>query len=105
MALSVGVQKVNSNAVNGFFRRFSHVIAITPSFHNLFHPISSPSLSLPEPETETETGFHPQLPTFSSHLGSLDLMAVPKKKISKHKRGIRNGPKALKPIPVIVRCK
>jgi hypothetical protein len=24
---------------------------------------------------------------------------------SPHKRGIRNGPKALKPIPVIVRCK
>lgn len=25
--------------------------------------------------------------------------------VSPHKRGIRNGPKALKPIPVIVRCK
>lgn len=24
--------------------------------------------------------------------------------ISKYKRGLRNGPKALKPIPVIVRC-
>lgn len=25
--------------------------------------------------------------------------------VSRHKRGIRNGPKALKPVPVIVRCK
>ncbi|KAG9441978.1 hypothetical protein H6P81_017832 [Aristolochia fimbriata] len=37
--------------------------------------------------------------------GSMELMAVPKKKISRHKKGIRNGPKALKPTPVIVRCK
>ncbi|XP_028798457.1 uncharacterized protein LOC114753919 [Neltuma alba] len=35
----------------------------------------------------------------------MELMAVPKKKVSRHKRGIRNGPKALKPIPVIVRCR
>ncbi|MED6140700.1 hypothetical protein PIB30_095900 [Stylosanthes scabra] len=51
----------------------------------------------------------PVLPEFSSPIsyldGSLELMAVPKKKISKHKRGIRNGPKALKPTPVIVLCK
>nr|GMD00378.1 50S ribosomal protein [Ipomoea batatas] len=37
--------------------------------------------------------------------GSMELMAVPKKKVSRHKRGIRNGPKALKPQPVIIRCK
>ncbi|AEE34931.1 Ribosomal L32p protein family [Arabidopsis thaliana] len=35
----------------------------------------------------------------------MELMAVPKKKISKHKRGIRNGPKAFKPTPVIIRCR
>ncbi|KAL5559877.1 hypothetical protein UlMin_036088 [Ulmus minor] len=35
----------------------------------------------------------------------MELMAVPKRKTSPHKRGIRNGPKALKPTPVIVRCK
>ncbi|CAK9316728.1 unnamed protein product [Citrullus colocynthis] len=40
-----------------------------------------------------------------SFSASMELMAVPKKKVSPHKRGIRNGPKALKPIPVIVRCK
>ncbi|KAI9071551.1 hypothetical protein K1719_046484 [Acacia pycnantha] len=43
-------------------------------------------------------------PSFSFG-GSMELMAVPKKKVSRHKRGIRNGPKALKPIPVIVRCR
>ncbi|KAE9448431.1 hypothetical protein C3L33_19669, partial [Rhododendron williamsianum] len=64
--------------------------------------------------------------------GSMELMAVPKRKVdrddlsvllasvsspphvsldnlpncvSPHKRGIRNGPKALKPVPVIIRCK
>uniref|UniRef100_A0ACD5WEH6 Uncharacterized protein n=1 Tax=Avena sativa TaxID=4498 RepID=A0ACD5WEH6_AVESA len=36
---------------------------------------------------------------------AMELMAVPKKKISKYKRGLRNGPKALKPVPVIVRCR
>ncbi|XP_028764269.1 uncharacterized protein LOC114722400 [Neltuma alba] len=49
------------------------------------------------------------LPEFSfpsfSFGDSMELMAVPKKKVSRHKRGIRNGPKALKPIPVIVRCR
>eukprot|EP00262_Sarcandra_glabra_P011270 TRINITY_DN27082_c0_g1_i1.p1 TRINITY_DN27082_c0_g1~~TRINITY_DN27082_c0_g1_i1.p1 ORF type:complete len:117 (+),score=7.13 TRINITY_DN27082_c0_g1_i1:159-509(+) len=38
-------------------------------------------------------------------VGSMELMAVPKKKVSRYKRGLRNGPKALKPIPVIIRCK
>ncbi|KAK7400311.1 hypothetical protein VNO78_11516 [Psophocarpus tetragonolobus] len=51
----------------------------------------------------------PVLPEFSSPSfsfgGSMELMAVPRRKTSRHKRGIRNGPKALKPIPVIVLCK
>ncbi|XP_027347453.1 uncharacterized protein LOC113858867 [Abrus precatorius] len=49
------------------------------------------------------------LPEFNSSSfslgGSMELMAVPKRKVSPHKRGIRNGPKALKPVPVIVLCK
>ncbi|MCO5559572.1 hypothetical protein L7F22_013173 [Adiantum nelumboides] len=36
--------------------------------------------------------------------GLFQLMAVPKRKVSRSKKGIRNGPKALKPQPVIVRC-
>eukprot|EP01018_Ginkgo_biloba_P010882 Gb_17105 [translate_table: standard] len=37
--------------------------------------------------------------------GSMQLMAVPKRKVTPHRKGIRNGPKALKPAPVIIRCK
>ncbi|CAL5396474.1 unnamed protein product [Camellia sinensis] len=29
----------------------------------------------------------------------------PRGRVSLHKKGIRNGPKALKPVPVIIRCK
>ncbi|GJN20562.1 hypothetical protein PR202_gb07954 [Eleusine coracana subsp. coracana] len=36
---------------------------------------------------------------------AMELMAVPKKKVSKYKKGLRNGPKALKLVPVIVRCR
>ncbi|XP_068646999.1 uncharacterized protein [Aristolochia californica] len=62
---------------------------------------------------DTSTGAPAVLPEFDGGVerksfdlgGSIELMAVPKKKISRHKKGIRNGPKALKPIPVIVRCK
>lgn len=39
-------------------------------------------------------------------LGDLwQLMAVPKRKVTPSRRGIRNGPKALKGTPMIVRCK
>ncbi|OVA08962.1 Ribosomal protein L32p [Macleaya cordata] len=61
------------------------------------------AFALPELDRETEKNTRIEIPTFSFG-GSMDLMAVPKKKVSKHKRGIRNGPKALKPIPVIIRC-
>ncbi|XP_074276138.1 uncharacterized protein LOC141599913 [Silene latifolia] len=103
MAMRGATQKgcIDMNAIGGFFTRFTHSLAIAPSFNYSIQPISSPTLSIPEPDT----AFRPELPAFSSHLGSMDLMAVPKKKISKYKRGLRNGPKALKPTPVIVRCK
>ncbi|XP_020104194.1 uncharacterized protein LOC109721161 [Ananas comosus] len=45
----------------------------------------------------------PSIPRFSFG-ASVELMAVPKKKVSRHKKGLRNGPKALKPVPVIIRC-
>ncbi|PWA96974.1 ribosomal protein L32p, Zinc-binding ribosomal protein [Artemisia annua] len=69
------------------------------------HSAASPPLFFPE----TERGLDSIINGFGSgfHIGSgsMELMAVPKKKTSPHKRGIRNGPKALKPIPVIIRCK
>ncbi|CAH2066370.1 unnamed protein product [Thlaspi arvense] len=62
-------------------------------------PWTAPSIALP-----LRRRFRFGFPSFSS-VGSMELMAVPKKKVSKHKRGIRNGPKALKPTPVIIRCR
>ncbi|KMT16998.1 hypothetical protein BVRB_2g042030 [Beta vulgaris subsp. vulgaris] len=106
MALRVGIQRNFERKADGFlhtFRRLTHAFALSPSFTNSIDPISSPPLILPE--TDTETDFSCQFPGFSPGGGSLDLMAVPKKRVSRHKRGIRNGPKALKPTPVIVRCK
>ncbi|KAJ7568134.1 hypothetical protein O6H91_01G020300 [Diphasiastrum complanatum] len=35
----------------------------------------------------------------------MELMAVPKRKVTPSRKKIRNGPKALKPTPVIVKCK
>ncbi|XP_050237632.1 uncharacterized protein LOC126687215 [Mercurialis annua] len=65
--------------------------------------IAPPQMVLPEfNPNSNDLGFG-----FSSFFsgGSMELMAVPKRKVSPHKRGIRNGPKALKPTPVIVRCR
>ncbi|KAJ8547960.1 hypothetical protein K7X08_021196 [Anisodus acutangulus] len=94
--------QMNSSCINGL-ARFSNAIAIPPPLDSTVnHPTpSSPSLVLPE--HDNNIGFVlPNSPFFG---GSIDLMAVPKKKVSPHKRGIRNGPKALKPVPVIMRCR
>ncbi|XP_010499003.1 PREDICTED: uncharacterized protein LOC104776606 [Camelina sativa] len=91
-------------------RSFSHVAAMPSPMNGAFdRPISTPPLVLPEfdqnqPSSIDEKSFGFGLPSFAFD-GSMELMAVPKKKISKHKRGIRNGPKALKPVPVIIRCR
>ncbi|KAF9597896.1 hypothetical protein IFM89_022257 [Coptis chinensis] len=82
-------------------RRWNHVAAAVPA------PLGTSMMShgnifvLPENDKELE------MPSFEfgNNIGSMDLMAVPKRKVSKHKRGIRNGPRALKPIPVIMRCR
>lgn len=106
--------------------RWSHGAAIPGPLDGIMerNMIISPPLVLPEDEDSNNNrniGFG----------GSMELMAVPKRKVfilsysyksyfilfkflssglstvqvSPHKRGIRNGPKALKPTPVIVRCK
>ncbi|XP_054825110.1 uncharacterized protein LOC129322764 isoform X2 [Prosopis cineraria] len=76
-------------------KRWTHSNAQPPPLAGIInHEVSSPQFVLPEFS----------FPSFS-FAGSMELMAVPKKKVSPHKRGIRNGPKALKPIPVIVRCR
>ncbi|GAV74268.1 Ribosomal_L32p domain-containing protein [Cephalotus follicularis] len=93
MAMRLATLKnVSENMVG--FRRWVHVMALPPPMDGaIYHATPAP-----QPEFDDQNmGF--------SFLGSMELMAVPKKKVSRHKRGIRNGPKALKPIPVIIRCK
>ncbi|KAK5817676.1 uncharacterized protein LOC108467991 [Gossypium arboreum] len=97
-------------------RRCIHASALPPPLGApIGHPPPSQSLVFPESDQTPESnnnsnigfgfGFGFGFPSFPLGGGSMELMAVPKKKVSRHKRGIRNGPKALKPIPVIIRCK
>ncbi|KAI9168977.1 hypothetical protein LWI28_004817 [Acer negundo] len=87
-------------------RSFSHVAGLPPPLGAAIDsPTASLPLALPEFEQnpnkiDNQIGF----PSFSFG-GSMELMAVPKRKTTPHKRGIRNGPKALKPVPVIIRCR
>ncbi|KAI4368061.1 hypothetical protein MLD38_016667 [Melastoma candidum] len=87
-------------------RRWVHYVAAQPAplYGVIAPPVDSPAFILPEfsyaPDKDAGYG----LPGFGSG-GSMEVMAVPKKKVSPHKRGIRNGPKALKPQPIIIRCK
>ncbi|KAL0447030.1 UNVERIFIED_CONTAM: hypothetical protein Slati_1830900 [Sesamum latifolium] len=90
----------------GAIRRWVHsTTQPAPLQAAISNPINTtlPPLVLPENENNYNIGV--EIPTFSPFFGSMELMAVPKKKVSPHKRGIRNGPKALKPVPVIIRCK
>ncbi|XP_047332959.1 uncharacterized protein LOC124936500 [Impatiens glandulifera] len=94
------------SAVTG--RRYAHISAIPgPLDCSMTYRSEPMQLILPESDYEFDSkdniGF--EFPSFHSGDGSMDLMAVPKKKISKSRRGMRNGPKALSPIPLIIRCK
>ncbi|CAM8877356.1 unnamed protein product [Rhodiola kirilowii] len=85
-------------------RRWTHALA-SPLNSLLDFSITRPQCVLPGNNFENENDrIGVELPSFVSG-GSMELMAVPKKKTSPYKRGLRNGPKALKPVPVIVRCK
>ncbi|KAK4399822.1 hypothetical protein Sango_1088300 [Sesamum angolense] len=91
---------------SGGIRRWVHSTAQpAPLQAAISNPINTtlPPLVLPENENNYNIGV--EIPNVSPFSGSIELMAVPKKKVTPHKRGIRNGPKALKPVPVIIRCK
>ncbi|XP_011017733.1 PREDICTED: uncharacterized protein LOC105120977 [Populus euphratica] len=113
MALRQGLLKCaaggNSGCRSGI-RRWAHVPAMAwPLDDALESYIASPQLTLTEFDANQDTGSNSSnsgfgLPGFCFG-GCMELMAVPKRKVTPHKRGIRNGPKALKPIPVIIRCK
>ncbi|XP_047960481.1 uncharacterized protein LOC125205523 [Salvia hispanica] len=88
------------------FRRLAHSLAqpapLATAINHHFS-ITLPPLVLPENHDENNKGSHfIDSPFFG---GAMELMAVPKRKVSPHRRGIRNGPKALKPVPVIIKCK
>ncbi|KAE8657421.1 50S ribosomal protein L32 [Hibiscus syriacus] len=89
-------------------RRWVHASALAPPLDaSITRPPPSQPLVLPESNQISDSNSNIFGFGFSSFPfgGSMELMAVPKRKVSRHKRGIRNGPKALKPVPVIVRCK
>ncbi|CAK7322581.1 unnamed protein product [Dovyalis caffra] len=113
MALRLGMVKCAAEGSNGCrlgVRRWVHVPSMAPPLDvALESSIASPHFTLPEFDANQDTSNNASdlgfgLPGFSVG-GSMELMAVPKKKTTPHKRGIRNGPKALKPTPVIIRCK
>lgn len=88
------------------YTRWTHAIAHPPPLDSaISRSAILPPLVLPEFEKNLDTINNQFGSGFHIGSGSMELMAVPKKKTSPHKRGIRNGPRALKPIPVIIRCK
>ncbi|KAJ8768226.1 hypothetical protein K2173_021166 [Erythroxylum novogranatense] len=104
MAFRVAILKIGSASPSGF-RRWVHAPAIpSPLGASIKPSIQALPMILPEFDNAHNNIFGFGLPSFSFG-GPMELMAVPKKKVSPHKRGIRNGPKALKPTPVIIRCK
>ncbi|CAA3021121.1 50S ribosomal L32pA [Olea europaea subsp. europaea] len=105
MALRVATLKCafsSTGCALGRLRRLAHAIAQPPPLVTTVNRTSSP-LGFPEYKYRNE--IEDVFPNWSFIGGSMELMAVPKRKVSPHKRGIRNGPKALKPVPVIIRCK
>ncbi|KAF0926043.1 hypothetical protein E2562_020725 [Oryza meyeriana var. granulata] len=82
----------------GWLRRAAKAAGALPRI-----PCGLPALATPPPPAAVVS----EAPALAlpSHGAAMELMAVPKKKVSKYKKGLRNGPKALKPVPVIVRCK
>ncbi|KAL6513929.1 hypothetical protein OROHE_019385 [Orobanche hederae] len=90
----------------GCVRRMAHSLAQpAPLQTAIDHQINTSLPTLIFPENHDDKNMGVELPNFPFFDGAMELMAVPKKKVSRHKRGIRNGPKALKPVPVIIRCK
>ncbi|CAN0923365.1 hypothetical protein LINGRAHAP2_LOCUS33536 [Linum grandiflorum] len=113
---------VNTESTASGFRRWAHnVAAMAPPLSNCIHqptPLSPPALfpwSSPNPDTDGEWSSNHVGDDKDVDLGGFGLpgvsdgraieLAVPKRKVTPHKRGIRNGPKALKPTPVIIRCR
>ncbi|XP_048141101.1 uncharacterized protein LOC125316544 isoform X1 [Rhodamnia argentea] len=107
MALHRAVQRVvaghSGGSMLGPSRGFQAVARPGPLYNLVSPVVASPPLVLPEHgQLPEDSRVWMDFPRFGIG-GAMELMAVPKKKVSRHKKGIRNGPKALKPVPVIVR--
>ncbi|CAN6302139.1 unnamed protein product, partial [Urochloa humidicola] len=89
-----------SMAAAGWLRRAAAAAAAAPRLPSGLPLIPPPP---PAPLAEAQSLVVPGLG--AAVAPTMELMAVPKKKVSKYKKGLRNGPKALKPVPVIVRCR
>ncbi|CAI5517512.1 unnamed protein product [Closterium sp. Naga37s-1] len=120
--------------LGAFYRAFSTSIPSAhpfPSPHGLPHGPSCAASSRSDQPTLPCTAYdveqqgsaaepliHPAVPVASgpsvlspSHsrmtpddANRFEVMAVPKRKVTPSRKGIRNGPKALKAVPVVVRC-
>ncbi|KAL6649291.1 hypothetical protein ACP70R_013515 [Stipagrostis hirtigluma subsp. patula] len=88
-------------AAAGWLRRAAAAAALPRLPSGLPLLPSPPPAALPEAQSFVV----PSLVAGPGAGAAMELMAVPKKKVSKYKKGLRNGPKALKPVPVIVRCR
>ncbi|XBH86935.1 hypothetical protein VPH35_074508 [Triticum aestivum] len=86
-------------AAAGWLRRAASAVALPRMPSGLTIMPAPPPAPLPEAQSLVLPGLGAAIAP------AMELMAVPKKKISKYKRGLRNGPRALKPVPVIVRCR
>ncbi|KAF9674417.1 hypothetical protein SADUNF_Sadunf10G0125100 [Salix dunnii] len=112
MALRLGMLKCaaegNSWCRLGI-RKWPHVVAMAHrsvgwTLRKLDCLSTPPEFDANRDTSNNSSDFGFTVPGFSFS-GSMELMAVPKRKVTPHKRGIRNGPKALKPTPVIICCK
>ncbi|KAI3964106.1 hypothetical protein MKW92_043386 [Papaver armeniacum] len=105
--MALRTTNVLKNAMGSLGCRLSCIRCVhaapAPMENAMARPIEN-QFVFPGYDREMESDDRIEVPTFGFG-GSMELLAVPKKKISKFRRGIRNGPKALKPIPVIIRCR
>ncbi|KAB5538504.1 hypothetical protein DKX38_016037 [Salix brachista] len=95
MALRLGMLKCAAEGNNWCrlgIRKWAHVVAMAPPLDGpLESSIASPKFTLPEFDANRDTSnnssdFELTIPG-SSFSGSMELMAVPKRKVTPHKRG------------------
>lgn len=86
--------------------RLHHTLPVSPhscSSMSAAGPILFPQIAYPGEEIPDSSIAAPGM--LQCRIPFLQLMAVPKRKVSPSRKGKRNGPKALKPVPVVAKCK